>query len=129
MATKIGRAGAVKIGATAVANVDSWDLTFDDKVVDITGLAATTRSSIGVGLPEIKGSVKFTALDNADAATILVKAGLSGGTTVALNLYEDGTKYWAMATAWITNFKVSTSVGGAVTGSFDFTCSGACTYT
>ena len=116
MATKIGRAGAVKIATTAVANIESWKLDFEDETVDITGLGATTRSHLGVGLPTISGSCKFTALDNADASTVLVKAGLTGGTTVALNLYEDGTKYWACPTTYITSFSVETSVGGVVSG-------------
>jgi len=118
----------VKIATTAVANVGDWSISFDDAVVDITGLGATVRTSLGVGLPTITGSVNFVALDNVDASTVLVKAGLSAGTSVDLRLYEDSSKYWYMPTCWITNFSSATSVDGVVSGAFSFTASGAVTY-
>ena len=128
MAAKTGKSGKVMEGAATLANVESWDLNIDDDALETTGMGSTARVFIGRGLPVIKGSVKFRAIDNVDAGTAAIMAKiLDNSTSIALKLYEDGTKYWSGG-AIITGYPQSSNVDGLVVGSFSFTGTGAWTY-
>lgn len=130
MAAIAGRGGKVMQGANTLVYVESWELSVSDEAIETTGLGATSRSYIGRGLPENTGTVNWRALDNsATGEAALRAAALDNSTTVALKLYESATKYWNCATCIITSFSQSTSIDGAVTGSFGFTVSGAPAYT
>ena len=128
MAAIAGKGGKVMQGAAAVAFVESWSMDISNEALETTGLAATARSYIGLGLPTNTGSLTWRALDNSDTATAAIRAAALAGTELALDLYESATKYWDCQVI-ITQFSQSASVDGLVTGSFSFTITGAPTYT
>lgn len=129
MAVKAGKSGKVMEGAVTIANIESWDLTIDDEALEYTGMGASARVYIGKGLYNIKGSVKFKGLDNADTGTAAIRAKiLDNSSSIALKLYEDGTKYWG-GDAIIVGMPQSSTLEGLVTGSFDFVGTGAWSYT
>ena len=128
MAVKQGKAGKVMEGAATIANIGEWSLSIDSQELEYTGLGATAPVFIGTGLAYVKGSVKYTAMDQADVGTAAIRAKiLDNSTSIALKLYEDGTKYWG-GDAIITGMPESSTVDGLVTGSFDFVGTGAWTY-
>ena len=128
MAAIAGKGGKVMQGAAAVAFVESWDLGISDEALQTTGLGATARTYIGRGLPENTGSLTWRALDNSDTASAAIRAAALAGTELALDLYESATKYWDCQVI-VTSFSQSVTVDGLVTGSFNFTVTGAPVYT
>jgi hypothetical protein len=128
MAAIAGKGGSVKQGASALAFVESWEMSIANEALESTGLGATSRSYVGLGLPTNTGTVNFRALDNSDTGTAAVRAAALAGTELALDLYESSTKYWDCQVI-ITAFSQSTGVDGLVTGSFGFTITGTPTYT
>lgn len=129
MAIKAGKSGKVMQGANTLVNVKSWKLDIKDTTIDYTGLGATARVFTPLGLTESSGSVEWTALDMAGTGEAALVAGILAGTSMALKLYEDDTKYWDITSAYLENFATETSVDGLVTGSFDFKCAAAPAYT
>lgn len=130
MAAIQGRGGKVLQGANTLAFVENWELGISDEALETSALGSTARTYVGRGLPTNTGSCSFRALDNSDTGTAAIRAAaLANGTTIALKLYESATKYWDCATVIITGFSQSVSVDGLVTGSFQFTVSGAPAYT
>jgi hypothetical protein len=130
MAAIAGKGGKVLQGANTLAFVESWELGISDEALESTGLGATARTYIGRGLPVNTGSITWRALDNSGTGEAALRAAaLANGTSVALKLYESATKYWDCATCIVTGFSQSVNVDGLVTGSLQFTVSGAPAYT
>jgi hypothetical protein len=128
MAAIAGKAGWVKVGSDSVAMVESWDVSISDEALQTTGLGATYRSYIGRGLPEGTGSLTWRALDLTDTASLVLKAAMLANTTpITLSLSDDGTNHWG-SSAVVTGFTHTTPVEGLVTGSCQFTLTGAITY-
>jgi hypothetical protein len=109
--------------------VESWELSISDEVFEATGLGATARAKVPHGLPENSWSITWKALDMSDASTLAFLTAIQAGSSMKLNLYQDGTKYWKMATAYITGFTTGAAVDGLVTGSAQGTCDGNPAYT
>lgn len=129
MAAITGKSGKVMQGENTLVFVESWELSVSDEALETTGLGATNRTYVGLGLPERTGTVTWKALDNSGTGEAAVRAAALAGTSVALKLYESATKYWDIATAYITSFSQSTPIDGTVAGSFAFTVSGVLAYT
>lgn len=129
MAAIAGKGGAVKIDTTAAAYVESWELSISDEVYDATGLGATARAKVAHGLPENSWSITWKAMDMSDASTLAFLTAIQAGTSMKLNLYESSTKYWKMATAYVTGFTTGATVDGLVTGTAEGTCDGNPAYT
>ena len=127
MAAIAGKGGSVKQGSSVLAFVESWEMSIANEALESTGLGATSRSYVGLGLPTNTGTVNFRALDNSDTGTVAVRAAALAGTELALDLYESSTKYWDCQVI-ITDFSQSTSVDGLVAGSFGFTITGTPEY-
>ena len=128
MAAIAGKGGSVKQGSSVLAFVESWEMSIANEALESTGLGATSRSYVGLGLPTNTGTVNFRALDNSDTGTAAVRAAALAGTELALDLYDSPTKYWDCQVI-ITDFSQSTSVDGLVAGSFGFTITGTPAYT
>jgi hypothetical protein len=129
MAALAGKGGAVKIDTTAAAYVESWELSISDEVYDATGLGATSKAKVPHGLPENSWSITWKACDMSDASTLAFLTAIQAGTSIKLNLFQDGSKYWKMETAYVTGFTTGATVDGLVTGSAEGTCDGNPAYT
>jgi hypothetical protein len=129
MAAIKGVAGKVMVSSDAVAFVDSWSLNLDNPALETTGLGATARAYIGQGLPAGTGTLTYKALDNADTATAALRTAFLAGNIVTMTLYESASKYWGATGAIITSLTQDVAVEGAVTGSMNFTLTGAISYT
>lgn len=118
-------------GANTLANVESWTMEIPGApLTEIQGLGATAKSLLVTGLPgPATGTVNWRALDNSATAEAAIRAACLAGTSLALDLYESGTKYWDGADAYITSFSHNVSTEGPVSGSFAFTFGTVPTYT
>jgi hypothetical protein len=129
MTAIVGKNGKVKQGTNELAYVESWELSISDEALETTGLGATARTYVGRGLPENTGTVTWRALDNSGTGEAAIRSAALAGTSVALDLYESATKYWKIEAAYITSFSQTVNVDELVSGSFEFTISGAPEYT
>jgi len=130
MSAIAGRGGSVVQGANVLTFVESWELSISDETLETTGLGATGKTFIGRGLPENSGTINWRALDNSGTGEAALRAAAqANGTSVTLNLYESGTKYWACTTCYVKSFSQQVGVDGLVSGSLGFVVSGNPTYT
>jgi len=124
MATRVGKDGAVKIGANAVAEIRDWSVEQTSEVVNDTVMGDAWMSN--------KATQKsWTASFNAywDDTDTNGQLALDVGTEVTLNLYSEDTSgavYWS-GTAIITSVSQSASFDGLVEASFSATGNGALT--
>lgn len=126
MAVKAGKAGAIKLSANTIAEMDGWTVNAGPNLVDSAAFGddweektSTLRKWTGTG----KG--RFDVTDTNGHAAL--QTALLGGTTVSVRFYEDGTKYWS-GTAYVEG-QFGTEVNGLVEVSYSFTGTGALTYT
>lgn len=118
MATVHGKDGVIKIGANSVAEVQSFDLDLSTKLAehDSMGDPAVLRKA---GIDDSKGSISCL-WDKSDATG---QETLKNGTSVALELYPEGTasgdKKFAVP-AIVANFKVTATKGDIVKADFTF---------
>jgi hypothetical protein len=124
MATRVGKDGAVKIGANAVAEIRDWSVEQTSEVVNDTVMGDAWMSN--------KATQKsWTASFNAywDDTDTNGQLALDVGTEVTLNLYSEDTSgavYWS-GTAIISSVSQSASFDGLVEASFSATGNGALT--
>jgi hypothetical protein len=91
MATFHGNAGAVYIGANAVANVTAADYTeTDTSIIDNTVIGASSVSYLSGGVVDGSGSVTCWFDDSDTNGQEAMKTGMRAGSTVALNIYVEG---------------------------------------
>jgi len=124
MANHQGTEGVIKVGANAVAEVRSWNVSQSAAVVDDTEISDTWQTN-KPGLKSWSGSLNCY-WDETDANG---QAALVVGAEVALNLYPEGAstgdKYYA-GSAIITSLEISVPEGaGMITASMSFTGNGA----
>lgn len=124
MATRVGKDGAVKIGANTVAEIRDWSVEQTSEVVNDTVMGDTWMTN--------KATQKsWTASFNAywDDSDTNGQLALDVGAEVTLNLYSEDTSgavYWS-GTAIITSVSQSASFDGLVEASFSATGNGALT--
>ncbi len=125
MAVLIGKDGAVKLGANAVAELDNWTLNID---IDLT-----KTTSFGDAWREQTGTIKsWTAkasgrLDISDTnGQVALRTAVLGGSTVSPSLFVDATHYFS-GTAW-AKMSIKTQTEGVAEVDFDFEGTGALTY-
>lgn len=124
-----GKDGSVKVGGSAVALVDSWDLTLDVADLDVTSVGDTWQAlQAGGGIRKVSGSIKVKhAVDDSGGQDVLMSNAI-GGTAVALSLYESGTtSYWS-GTAMV-HPSISVPAGDKQSATYSFTSTGAWTHT
>lgn len=130
MATALhGKDGSVKVGGSAVALVDSWDLTLDVADLDVTSIGDTWQSlQAGGGLKKASGSIKVKhSMDDTTGQDTLLSNAIAGS-AVALSLYESGTSsYWSGTAMVHPVINVVTSDKQSAT--YSFTSTGAWTHT
>lgn len=127
MAQLIGYAGKVSIGANQVAELKNWKVDISADMADITAFSTTGWKSNLPGLKEWSGSAEGN-FDMTDTnGQLALQNALLNGTSVALRLYVDGTKYYS-GTAYVKKIAPEAAVDGVVSVAFDFQGSGALTY-
>lgn len=133
MATSLwGADGSVKYGGaagTAVALVDSWDMSLDIADLETTSLGDTWQvmQSLG-GLRKCSGSIKVKhALDDTGGQDPLMANSIAGS-AVVLALYESGTASYWQGTAFL-HPAISMPAGDKASATYSFVSSGAWTHT
>ena len=125
MAALSGTAGSV-VYATTVGAIAEWSLDLSHSPVETTAFGNDWQTYV----PSIRGATgSFSGnFDHADASQQNTGTALLAGTAVALKLYLDGTKYFNIASAYVTGWSPSISQAGKGDVSFDFTVTGAVTF-
>ena len=126
MATVSGNNGEVKIGANAVAEIKSFDITETDNIIEDTAMGDTAKTFVS-GLNEASGSITCH-FDKSDTSG---QEAMTVGASVTLNLYPEGDSTGnreITMTALITSVGVSETVNDIVERSFGFTATGAVTH-
>ena len=128
MATLIGYAGKVMIGANTVAELSNWKMDLSADMPDTTVFNTTGWKSVIPGLKEWSGSAEGN-FDMSDTnGQLALQNALLNGTSLSLKLYVDGTHYYS-GTAYIKKVAPEAAVDDAVKCAFDFQGSGALSYT
>jgi hypothetical protein len=123
-----GTAGSVAYttgGTTVVGEISEWSLDISMSPTEVSAFGDNWKRSI----PSIRsagGSFSGNFAGDETAQTSLRSAVL-GGSAIALRLYE-GTAYWNIGTAYVTNLGRTLSHQGKAEVSYDFEPSGPVTY-
>ena len=128
MATHWGNEGIVKVGANAIAEVDSFEVNESVDPVEDTAMGDTYKTHIpGSGHKEWSGSLTCH-WDESDANG---QEALVIGASVTLNLYPEGDASGDIelsGLASITNISIGVPKDGLVSRSFEFMGNGALTH-
>lgn len=123
MGTHHGNGGLVKVGANTVAEVKEWSVESGADLAEDTAMGDTWKTRL-VGLKEWSGSLSC----HWDETDTNGQEALTEGASVTLNLYYEGAatgaKYHS-GTALITRITMTTSLDGVVQRAFQFSGSGA----
>jgi len=127
MAIHKGSEGVVKVGTSTIAEVLEWSLNQSADVIETTNLAAAARTYVA-GKPGASGSISCH-WDETDTAG---QGAMTPASTVVLNLFPEGDvsgDTTASCSAVITSIDYASGGGdGIVSASFNFTVSGAVTW-
>lgn len=127
MAQLIGYAGKVTLGANTAAELKNWKMDLSADMQDVTAFSTTGWKAFLAGLKEWSGSAEGN-FDMTDTnGQLALQNALLNGTSVALKLYVDATRYYS-GTAFVKKVAPEASVDGVVSIAFDFQGSGALTY-
>jgi len=129
MAAFSGTAGSVTChtGGTILAtSISEWSLDGSMSPVETTSFGEVWDSFI----PSVRNATgSFSGnREQADTGQTALVNSFLGGSAIILRLYENGTKYWLVGTAYITGITNGLSVKGKGETSFNFQASGAVTY-
>lgn len=124
MAIMVGNAGAFKIGANTVAEMDEWSLDVS------TGLEETQAFGDGwkertATIKEWSGSASGRFDDTDTNGHVAISAACLAGTVLACRFYVDGTNYYS-GNAFV-QMSLNTPENGVITASYSLTGSGALT--
>lgn len=126
MATHHGKAGTVKVGANAVAEIQQFVVTERAGVADDTAMGDTWETHLA-GVNSWSGTLTCS-WDETDTNG---QEALTVGASVTLSLYPEGAgtgARYATGTATITEVGVDTNRNGIVSRSFNFQGNGALTW-
>ena len=127
MAIHKGSEGVVKVGTDTIAEVLEWSINESADTIETTNLAATARTYVA-GKPGASGSISC----NWDETDTAGQGAMTPGATVVLNLYPEGSgaaATFVTCSALITSIDRASGGGdGIVSASFNFTASGAVTW-
>ncbi|TAK50237.1 MAG: hypothetical protein EPO23_03255 [Xanthobacteraceae bacterium] len=129
MATHHGKDGTVKVGANAVAEIDSWSVKEGAKVADDTAMGDTWETHIaGKTINSWNGQLSC----HWDETDTQGQQALVAGASVTLNLYPEGAGSGATyktGLASITDVSMDVRKDGVVSRSFTFQGNGVLTET
>lgn len=125
-----GKAGSVKVGAAAVAQIEAWKMDLDGDMIDVTTLDSAGWKEYLAGLKGWAGSLdgNYDIAGDANGQQALYNAWLNG-TTVALevDLGDTGAHKFS-GNAFIKKISPASAVKDKVKISFDFQGTAALTY-
>lgn len=128
MAAIAGKGGSAKIGANTIAEVTSWSLDISSDMLDSTSLGDNWREFIA-GLKGATASIEVKwDLPTDTNGQVALQTAMLNGTTVTLNLYTNGTKYYS-GSAYVSSLSIEDPVEDLVTATFEAQFTGAITYT
>lgn len=129
MAATSGTAGSVVLNGTAVAQVSEWSFNIAADVVEVTVMGSDWRTYVP-GLAGATGSFTLFYDPTAPAMHPTLRTAILSRTAGSASLYAGtAANFYSAATIYITGLSPTVSVDGAATDSYDFTVSGAVTYT
>lgn len=129
MATHWGNEGTVKIGSSAIAEIDNWSVTESVEPIDDTAMGDAWETHIATsGIKKWEGQLEChwdeTDTNGQEALTI--------GASVALNLYPEGAttgdKYWSGTASVVSKSTNVQKNGSTIRTTFQFRGNGALTY-
>ncbi len=127
MTTYSGTTGLIKVGANTAAEMDSWDITADQDLIEITSFGDTgKRVRAGFKHWSGKASGRFYPGDTAQMA--LINSIITTQATISLIFQVDSTIHFD-GTAWVKSFGVKDSATGLAEIDFTFEGDGAITLT
>lgn len=129
MAALSGTAGSVVYltgGTTTVGEIAEWSLDLSHSPVETTSFGDQWQEYIPA-LRNATGSFSGN-FDHADTAQAALISSMLGGSACAFRLYVSPSKYFNVATAYLTGMGPSISNDGKADVSYDFQVSGAVTF-
>lgn len=137
MAVLMGKSGYIYTADTAgasatsaIANIDSWSINPTADVIETTafGSAGTTVKTFAYGLKGATGNCSGNMEGATHQTYLLDILANTTVTTVEMKLYASASKYYSCE-ALVSGETITATVGDKITFSFDFTVTGALTYT
>ena len=120
-----GRGGSVRINGTpvtTVAQVDTWNGTLTEALLDQTALGDLWTSDVP-GLQSLSGSIAGNWAVTGDPGQTTLHNAVLNKVTVGLNLYVNSTDCYDL-TAYLSDFATSVTVTGKVTFTANFRSQG-----
>jgi len=127
MATHVGTAGVVKIGANAVAEVVGFNVDETNDTVEDTSLTDTAKTYIALR-KDATGTIEC----HWDETDTNGQESLDVGSSVTLNLYPEGADSgdaYYTGTALVTGASVAVTMEGTISRTFNVQFSGGVTHT
>ena len=126
MAALTGTAGSVVYtvaGTTEMGGIAEWSLDMSHSPVETTAFGDNWQTYV----PSLRGATgSFSGnFDHANAVQQNAGTALMAATAISLHLFVDGTKFFDIASAYVTGWSPSISQAGKGDVSFDFTVNGA----
>lgn len=124
-----GTAGSVVYmtgGTTVVGEITEWSLDLNMSPVETTAFGQNWKKSVA-SIRSATGSFMGNFATDDTSQTALRNAML-GGSAIALRLYDNGTAYWNIGTAFVTTHGRKISQAGKADTSYNFEPSDAVTY-
>lgn len=129
MAATVGKDGGVKVGASQVSFIDTWNLTATVDNDETTSYGDTYKKRVQT-LKDWSAEVSGT-LDRSDTQQAALLDQLEDGTLADVDLRletERGSSYWS-GSALIESWTITHNIGSKVGISFSFTGNGALSWT
>lgn len=111
-----GYAGALKIGANQVLEIDKWDVNIDSDIYDTSSYSNAWKNQIA-GLRKWSGTCSGRLYQGDTTGQAAIQSALIGGTSVSVSFYIDGTHNYS-GTAYVKQIQIKSSV----TTTVDFSC-------
>nr|BAR32879.1 Phage major tail protein 2 [uncultured Mediterranean phage uvMED] len=127
MATHVGTAGVVKIGADSVAEVTGFNIDETNDTVEDTSLTDTAKSYIALR-KDATGTIEC----HWDETDTNGQESLDVGASVTLNLYPEGADAgdaYYTGTALVTGASVAVTMDGVISRTFNVQFTGGVTHT
>jgi|TARA_B100002019_G_scaffold284769_1_gene292879 hypothetical protein len=127
MATHVGTAGVVKVGANAIAEVVGFNIDETNDTVEDTSLTDTAKSYIALR-KDATGTIEC----HWDETDTNGQEALDVGSSVTLNLYPEGADSgdaYYTGTALVTGASVAVTMEGTISRTFNVQFSGGVTHT
>tara|TARA_R100001460_G_scaffold46884_1_gene84631 strand:- start:2862 stop:3251 length:390 start_codon:yes stop_codon:yes gene_type:complete len=127
MATHVGTAGVVKVGANTVAEVTGFNIDETNDTVEDTSLTDTAKTYIALR-KDATGTVEC----HWDETDTTGQEALDVGSSVTLNLYPEGADSgdaYYTGTALVTGASVAVTLDGVISRTFNVQFTGGVTHT